>query len=71
VAECARRAEAAVARIRSDGYDVVGAVDRLLVDPSQPGRRRPDEVADDEVMDAVASLVAAMLADVRELRRRT
>lgn len=71
VADCVRRAEAALARIRSRGYHVVGALDRLEVDPGQPGRRQPDDVTDGEVMDATAVLVADMLADVRELRRRS
>jgi hypothetical protein len=71
VADCVRRAEAAVSRIHAEGYHVVGTTDQLLVDPNQPGRRPPEEVTEGEVMDAVALLVAAMLADVRELRRRT
>jgi hypothetical protein len=71
VADCARRAEEAVAAIRKHGYAVSGSLDRLLVDPAQPGRRQPADVTDDEVIDAAAHLVADMLADVRALRRRS
>jgi hypothetical protein len=71
VADCVRRAEAAVATIRTHGYDVVGDVDRLLVDPRQPGRRQPTDVSGEEMIDAVAELAADMLTDVRALRRRS
>ncbi|HEX4472858.1 MAG TPA: hypothetical protein VH085_12880 [Nocardioides sp.] len=70
VADCVTRAERAVATIRERGYDVVGDLERLLVDPRQPGRREPGEVTDDEVIASATALVADMLTDVRELRRR-
>jgi hypothetical protein len=71
VADCARRAQEAVDAIGRRGYDVVGSLDRLLVDPAQPGRRQPADVSDGEVIDAAALLVADMLTDVRALRRRS
>jgi hypothetical protein len=70
VADCVERAERAVALIREHGYDVVGDIGRLVVDPHQPGRRDPSDVADDEVIASATALVADMLSDVRELRRR-
>lgn len=68
--ECRRRAERAVALIESQGYDVVGDLDRLRVpDVPRPGRA-PGSVSEGELVDAAAHLVADMLADVRELHRR-
>jgi hypothetical protein len=68
VEECRARGRDAVAYIASQGFDVIGDLDSLLV-PEQVGERRtPDSVTDAEVARVAVELVATMLGDVRDLR---
>lgn len=67
VAECRRRSERAVRLIRRRGFHVVGDVDALLVPEDLPAQRPVTSVTEAELVDAAGSLVAVMLADVREM----
>jgi hypothetical protein len=67
LADCRQRSERAVRLIKRRGYDVVGEVETLLVPEDLPAQRAVDSVSDAELVDAAGDLVAAMLADVREL----
>ena len=68
VAQLRARGDAALAALRSGGYDVVGDVAVLETPPSLEARRHPAEVRDDELVDAAARAMARMLDDVRVAR---
>lgn len=67
LAECRERSERAVRLIRRRGFHVVGDVETLLVPDEMPVQRSVESVTEAELVDAAGSLVAVMLADVREL----
>ena len=69
VADCRARGERAVALVRERGFDVVGDVDSLRVPADLPSLPHPDEVSDTALVEAAGGLVAAMLADVRAMKR--
>jgi hypothetical protein len=71
IEECRRRGELAVEHVRSSAYDVVGDLQHLLVPDVLESRRSTLSVTDDEVAEVAVGLVATMLGDVRELRRRS
>jgi hypothetical protein len=68
VAECRRRAKAAVSYLQEGGFDVSGQVEHLLVPDDLEHRRLPASVTDAEVADVAVGLAATMLGDVRALR---
>ncbi len=70
VEECRRRGERAVEHLRSAPYDVVGDLEHLRVPETLEPRRSTLSVTEAEVAEVAVSLVATMLGDVRELRRR-
>lgn len=62
------RGESAVARLRDEGYDVVG--DLADLEPRRPdGVRHPSEVSDAEMLESAAEAVAHLLTHVRSLTR--
>lgn len=70
VDELRDRGEAGVDSIAERGYHVVGDLDSLRTPASLPERRHPDDVSQDELLDAAAATIASMLGDVRSLKRR-
>jgi hypothetical protein len=70
VDDCRRRGEAAVEHLEGAPYDVVGDLEHLLVPEVLEPRRSTASVTDTEVASVAVDLVATMLGDVRELRRR-
>jgi hypothetical protein len=71
VEECRQRGEAAIAYLRSAPYDVVGRIEHLRVPERLEHRRSTTSVTDAEVAEVAVDLVATMLGDVRQLRRRS
>jgi hypothetical protein len=69
IEEIRARGRASVDYIATQGFDVVGDLDALLVPDELPGRRVPESVTDAEVAQTSVELVARMLQDVRDLRR--
>ena len=55
------RAEADTAQLAGAGYDVVGALDDLLPEPSGVGGRLPEEATDAELLDASLEAITALL----------
>lgn len=70
VEECRRRGDEALAHLRSAPYDVVGDLEHLRVPDELEPRRSTTSVTDAEVAEVATDLVATLLGDVRELRRR-
>ena len=70
IADCRRRADDVLALLDARSFDVVGDASALQVPEEIPERRTPDSVTDAEVADAGAELVAVLLGDIRELRRK-
>jgi hypothetical protein len=70
VEECRRRADEAIAHLKGAPYDVVGDLEHLRVPQQLEPRRSTLSVTDDEVATVAVDLVAAMLGDVRGLRRQ-
>lgn len=70
VAELRERGESGLDRIAGRGYDVVGDLDGLRTPEQLPARRHPESVSADELADAGAATIAAMLGDVRRLQRQ-
>ncbi|MGY2875946.1 hypothetical protein ACVW00_003136 [Marmoricola sp. URHA0025 HA25] len=68
LAECRRRAAAAVEHVEAAGYDVIGDVRDLLVPDTLEPRRSVDSVTDEEVAEIAVELVGRMLHDVRRIR---
>jgi hypothetical protein len=68
LAECRRRAVAAVAHIEQAGYDVVGDVRDLLVPDELEPRRSVDSVTEAEVAEVATALVGRLMHDVRRIR---
>ena len=68
--EEARRARQGGGRPTSptQGFDVIGDLDSLLVPDELPERRTPESVTDAEVAEVAVELAARMLHDVRDLR---
>ena len=65
LADLERRGARAHEMLTADGYDVVGDLEALA--PSDvSGYRHPSEVSDQELVDAAAGVIAALLARVRE-----
>jgi hypothetical protein len=69
VAELRERAAAGVRFIEEAGFHVIGDLARLRVPPTGPSGRQPESVTDDEIARAGVDTIAAMLIDVRRLRR--
>lgn len=68
VDDLVRRGEAAVARLRDEGYDVVGELADLA--PRRPGDvRHPSEVSDAEMLEAATRAIAQLTSHVRQLTR--
>jgi hypothetical protein len=66
--ELDRRARRAIDELHSGGYDVVGDVS--LLEPSDVrDRRQPGEVTDSEQLDVAVEVIAALMTQVRGLRR--
>ena len=70
VEECRRRGEETVDYLRRTPVDVVGDLEHLRVPEVLEQRRSTQSVTDDEVADVAVDLVATMLGDVRQLRKR-
>lgn len=70
IADCRRRADAAIELVRAQGYDVVGDLDSIRVPEELPERRHPSSVTDTEVANVAVSLVAQLLGDVRDATRQ-
>lgn len=73
VVELRERAEKGVAYVEGAGFDVVGGtgeLQRLLVPDPLPARRRPQDVADREMLEAATATIAAMMNDLRTFRRQ-
>lgn len=70
VQECRRRGDLAVDFVREQGFDVVGDLDDLRVPADLPERRQVDSVTDAEVAEVATDLVALLLTEIRDLRRR-
>jgi hypothetical protein len=68
VAECRRRAAAAVAHVEASGYDVIGDLHTLLVPDALEPRRSVDSVTEAEVAEVAIALAGQMLHDVRRIR---
>ncbi len=68
LAECRRRAVAAVAHIEQAGYDVVGDVRDLLVPDELEPRRSVDSVTEAEVAEVATAHVGRLMHDVRRSR---
>ncbi|MDO9395263.1 MAG: hypothetical protein Q7T71_01815 [Herbiconiux sp.] len=67
--DCRERSARAVRIIAERGHPVVGDPSTLLVPDDAPPVREPSSVQDAELVDSATRLVAAMLGDVRDLRR--
>ncbi|MGO4255480.1 hypothetical protein [Marmoricola sp. RAF53] len=67
--ECRARADAAIATIRVNGYDVVGDVEDLRVPDVLAPRRPVDSVTEAEVAEVATAVIGHMLHDVRRLTR--
>ncbi len=70
VEDCRARGRAAVDYLGSRPFDVVGRLDHLVVPDELEPRRGTSSVTDAEVAEVAVDLVATMLGDVRDLRRR-
>jgi hypothetical protein len=67
--DCRARADAAIAAIRTNGYDVVGDLDDLRVPEDLAPRRTVDSVTEAEIAEVATAVVGRMLHDVRRLTR--
>jgi hypothetical protein len=65
----AARADRAVEMLREGGYDVRGDLASLAGTRPPAGLRHPDDVTEEELLDAAALTIANMLRDVRSLTR--
>ncbi|TIC84202.1 hypothetical protein [Nocardioides sp. GY 10127] len=63
-----RRAAEMTEELRSRGYDVVGDLDDLLVDPTPPAGRTADDVTEDEVASVAVGGLARMVVHDRHQR---
>ena len=70
IEDCRRRGERAIEHLKAAPYDVIGDLEHLRVPEELEPRRSTLSVTDDEVAAVAVDLVATMLGDVRELRRR-
>jgi hypothetical protein len=70
VKECRDRGEQMVKRLRAAGYDVLGDLDDLLVPSELPSLRTPADVTAEELADAAAGVIAALVRDRRDADRQ-
>ncbi|MCL8024945.1 hypothetical protein [Nocardioides bruguierae] len=64
----ARRAEEMTQELRARGYDVIGDLDDLLVDPTPPVGRTPEDVTEEEVAAVAVGALARMVVHDRHQR---
>lgn len=70
VEECRERGDRAIRYLGRHPVDVVGDPEVLRVPAELEPRRTPDTVTDSEVATAASAVIAGLLGDVRELRKR-
>ncbi len=68
IEEIRERGRSAVDYIATQGFDVIGDLDALLVPDELEPRRVPESVTDSEVAEVAVELAARLLHDVRDLR---